>query len=146
MPSTQPVSPGRVILVTGARRGIGAALLVALSEPGRTMIAHNHREAQIGEAEVVAIRARAKGAHVEIMAADLTSGDATRELAHSIIARHGSVDILVNNAARSSYVSFDRITPEEWAATLAVNLTAPFLLAQAVLPGMIERGDRKSVV
>jgi 3-oxoacyl-[acyl-carrier protein] reductase len=49
------------------------------------------------------------------------------------------VDILVNNAARSSYVSVDSITPDEWQATIAVNLTAPFLLAQAFLPGMIQR-------
>jgi len=125
--------------VTGARRGIGAALVLALAAPGRTMIVHIQREAEVGEAEGVAGAARAKSAHVEIMAADLSSVDATHQLAQSIIEKHGGLDILVNNAARSSYVPIERITPGEWQATLTVNLTAPFLLAQAALPGMVER-------
>ncbi len=137
MHSTQSKSRGRVVLVTGARRGIGAALLLALAEQDRTMIAHIHQEAEADEAERVARRARGKGAHVEIMSADLSSVAATRQLAESIIRTYGRLDILVNNAARSSYIPIEKITPEEWAATLAVNLTAPFLLAQSVLPKMI---------
>jgi NAD(P)-dependent dehydrogenase (short-subunit alcohol dehydrogenase family) len=128
-----------VILVTGARRGIGAALVLALAEAGRTVIVHIHRQTEMGEAESVGSRARENGAQVEIISADLSSVGDTQRLAQSIIEKHGGLDILVNNAARSSYVSLDRITPDEWHATLSVNLTAPFLLAQAALPGMIER-------
>lgn len=103
------------------------------------MIVHVHRETEMAEAESVVVRARAKGAHVEIFPADLSSIEATVRMARTILEKHGGVDILVNNAARSSYVPLGRITPEEWQETLAVNLTAPFLLAQIVLPGMIER-------
>ena len=139
MHSARTVGRGRVVLVTGARRGIGAAFVLALSEPGRTMIVHIHCEAELGEAHYVAKAVGAKGAHVEIMTADLSSLDATQRMVHAIIEKHGGLDILVNNAARSSYVPIDRITPEEWQATLSVNLTAPFLLAQAALAGMGER-------
>jgi 3-oxoacyl-[acyl-carrier protein] reductase len=128
-----------VVLVTGARRGIGAALVRALAKPGRTMILHVHDDGHAREAEGVAQAARAQGAQAQILTADLSSVDAIRRLTRSVIEAHGGPDILVNNAARSSYVSIDQITPEEWQATLSVNLTAPFLLAQAALPGMIER-------
>lgn len=131
---------GRVVLVTGARRGIGAALLLALAQSGHTMIVHIHRDADKTEAERVAGLARVKGANAEIMLADLSSLDATRRLVGAVIEKYGRLDILVNNAARSSYVPVDQITPEEWEATLSVNLTAPFLLCQAALPGMIRRG------
>jgi NAD(P)-dependent dehydrogenase (short-subunit alcohol dehydrogenase family) len=136
---TQSDGGKRVVLVTGSRRGIGAVLLLALAEPDRTMIVHIHREAEAGEADGVAKRARAKGAQVVIMRADLSSADESQGLARAILAKHRRVDILVNNAARSSYVPVSSITPDEWGATLAVNLTAPFLLAQSVLPGMLER-------
>jgi NAD(P)-dependent dehydrogenase (short-subunit alcohol dehydrogenase family) len=140
MQPSQSDNRDRIVLVTGARRGIGAALVLALAGPRRKMIIHVHREAERAEAEGVAGGARTKGADAEIMTADLSSVDATHELARSIIEKHGALDILVNNAARSSYVPIDRITPLEWHATLTVNLTAPFLLAQAALPGMVERG------
>ena len=139
MQFSQPGDHGRVVLVTGARRGIGAALALALAEPGRLLIIHTHRDEELSEAQAVASAVRAKGAHVEIMTADLSYVDATHRLAIAIIEKHGGLDILVNNAAKSSYVPIDRITPEEWQTTLGVNLTAPFLLAQAALPGMIER-------
>lgn len=103
------------------------------------MIVHIHREAEAGEAEGVAKGARAKGAQVVVMCADFSSAAESQQLARSIIAKYGRLDILVNNAARSSYVQVSSITPDEWGATLAVNLTAPFLLAQSVLPGMLER-------
>ena len=103
------------------------------------MILHIHDDGHASEAEGVAQAARAQGAQAQILTADLSSVDAIRGLTRSVIDAHGGPDILVNNAARSSYVSIDQITPEEWQATLSVNLTAPFLLAQAALPGMIER-------
>lgn len=141
MPNTSGNHDGRVILVTGSRRGIGAAVLMGLTRPGDTMIAHVHRSSEVIQAEErVARNARKLGAQAVVLHADLSSVAETQSLARSVIAQHGRVDILVNNAARSSYVAVDRITPDEWHATLAVNLSAPFLLAQAFLPGMIERG------
>ncbi|GFJ83541.1 SDR family NAD(P)-dependent oxidoreductase [Phytohabitans houttuyneae] len=122
------------ILVTGARRGIGAALAVGLAEPGRTLLLHHL--AAPDEAAQVARDCREHGAEAEILEADLSDPAAVHDLA----ARAGHVDVLVNNAARASNVDVGELTLGEWQQTFAVNVTAPMLLAQALAPGMAERG------
>jgi NAD(P)-dependent dehydrogenase (short-subunit alcohol dehydrogenase family) len=122
------------VLVTGARRGIGAALAVGLAGPGRTLLLH-HLGAQ-AEAEGVARQCRDRGAEAELVEADLADAAAVRALA----LRAGEVDILVNNAARPSNVDIGVLTVPEWQETFAVNVTAPMLLAQALGAGMAARG------
>ena len=122
------------ILVTGARRGIGAALAVGLASPGRTLLLH-HLGAE-AEAEGVARQCRELGAEAEAVEADLADGAAVQALAASA----GDVDILVNNAARPSNVDIGVLTLPEWQETFAVNVTAPMLLAQALGAGMAARG------
>lgn len=125
--------PPRSILVTGARRGIGAAIAVGLSEPGVRIVLHHH-DAD-GEVRAVADQCRAAGALVTVCDADLAVADGVRRLAEE----SGAVDVLVNNAARSSNVPPDQMDLDEWNATLAVNVTAPMLLTQLVAVGMRER-------
>src|SRR4051794_16029648 len=127
------------ILVTGARRGIGAALAVGLAAPGRTVLVH-HLTAP-DEAADVARRCRERGAESEILEADLADPGAVRDLA----ARSGDVSILVNNAARASNVYIEALPLEEWQATFAVNVTAPMILAQALGAGMVARGRGRIV-
>jgi len=125
---------GHRILVTGARRGIGAALATGLAEPGRTLLIHHL--AAGSQADGVARRCRELGAEAHTVEADLADPGAVRELA----ALAGPVDVLVNNAARASNVELGALTPAEWEATFAVNVTAPMLLIQALAAGMAERG------
>jgi NAD(P)-dependent dehydrogenase (short-subunit alcohol dehydrogenase family) len=122
------------ILVTGSRRGIGAAIAVGLSEPGRTLLIHHL--AFPGEAARVADACRDRGATAEVLEADLSDPVAVRAL----VSRAGEVDVLVNNAARASNVAIGVLPLAEWQATFAVNVTAPMLLAQAVSTGMAARG------
>ena len=124
----------RRILVTGARRGIGAAIAVGLAGPSRTLLLHHLAAAD--EAERVARECRDRGALAETLEADLTDPASVRELAE----RAGAVDILVNNAARPSNVDIGRLPLADWEATFAVNVTAPMLLAQALSAGMAMRG------
>lgn len=124
----------RRILVTGARRGIGAALAVGLAGPGTTVLIH-HLSAP-SEAELVARRCRDLGAAADILDADLADPAAVVSLA----VRAGDVDILVSNAARPSNVDISALSLAEWQATFAVNVTAPMLLAQALGAGMAARG------
>jgi 3-oxoacyl-[acyl-carrier protein] reductase len=127
-------SVNRRILVTGARRGIGAALATGLARPGVTVLVHHLGAA--AEAGTVAARCRDRGAAAEVLEADLADPAAVASLA----AAAGDVDILITNAARPSNVDIGALTLDEWAATLAVNLTAPMLLAQALGGGMAARG------
>ena len=125
---------GRRILVTGARRGIGAALATGLAEPGSTVLIHHL--AAGAEAEGVARRCRELGAEALTVEADLADPAAVLRLAEAA----GPVDILVNNAARASNVGLGALPLAEWQATFAVNVTAAMLLTQALASGMAERG------
>jgi NAD(P)-dependent dehydrogenase (short-subunit alcohol dehydrogenase family) len=125
---------GRRILVTGARRGIGAALAIGLAGTEATVLVHHLAAA--GEAAVVAGNCRAAGAEAVILEADLADPAAVRDLAVAA----GPVDVLVNNAARASNVDLNALPLDEWERTFAVNVTAPMLLIQALAPGMAARG------
>lgn len=124
----------RSILITGARRGIGAAIAIGMSEPGVRMILH-HQDAEV-EVQAVAGACRDAGALVTVCSADLADAAGVRRL----VGESGEVDILINNAARSSNVPPEDMDLDEWNETLAVNVTAPMLLAQLAAVGMRERG------
>jgi len=125
---------GQRILITGARRGIGAALAVGLARPGNILLLHHLAAAE--EAETVARLCRDLGATAELLDADLSDPAAVRALA----AAAGPVDVLINNAAKASNVGFDVLPLDEWQLTFAVNVTAPMLLAQSLSAGMAARG------
>ena len=125
---------GQRILITGARRGIGAAIAVGLARPGHTLVLHHLAAAD--ETAGVARLCRDLGAEATLLDADLGDAAAVHELAE----RAGPVDVLVNNAAKASNTDFARLPLTEWQQTFAVNVTAPMLLAQALSPGMAERG------
>ena len=125
---------GQRILVTGARRGIGAAIAVGLARPGKTLLLHHLAAA--AETEGVARLCRDLGATVELLEADLADPAAVHDLAD----RSGAVDVLINNAARASNVELDLLSLSEWQETFAVNVTAPMLLGQALGGPMAARG------
>jgi NAD(P)-dependent dehydrogenase (short-subunit alcohol dehydrogenase family) len=125
---------GRRVLVTGARRGIGAAIAVDLAAEGWTLLLHHLAAAD--EAEAVARQCRERGAAAEVLEADLADPAAVSALAE----RAGPVDILINNASRASNVDLAVLSLVEWQETFAVNVTAPMLLAQALGAGMAARG------
>ncbi|NND50525.1 MAG: 3-oxoacyl-ACP reductase FabG [Rhizobiales bacterium] len=129
---------GRVALVTGASRGIGAAIALGMADAGAA-IAINFQEREEAANEV-AERIRSAGGRAMIVRADVSqSADITRMIAE-IGAEFGPVDILVNNAGIGHQHSIDDLTEEEWNRTIAVNLTSAFLCTQAVHQGMRERG------
>jgi NAD(P)-dependent dehydrogenase (short-subunit alcohol dehydrogenase family) len=127
-------SMGQRILITGARRGLGAAIAVGLARPGNTLLLHHLAAA--AECEKVARLCRDLGAAAHLLEADLADAAAVTGLAE----RAGPVDVLINNAAKASNVALDVLPLAEWQETFAVNVTAPMLLSQALSPGMAERG------
>lgn len=127
-----------VALLTGASGGIGQALGRRLAEEGYDVALSYGRHAE--DAESVAHYARAQGRQAVTLAADLSDPRATARLVSDAEDALGNVDVLVANAGIATVESWQEIDLASWNETLAVNLTAPFLLAQSVLPGMVERG------
>ena len=140
---THPFSlSGRVALVTGAYRGLGFAIARGLARAGATVILNGRKpDALAAAARSLTDEGLAAGTAVF----DVTDSTAVRAAVALIAAERGGVDILVNNAGiqrRHPMVDF----PEsEWNEIIATNLTAPFLVSQAVLPGMIERRRGKII-
>ena len=121
---------GRVVLITGAARGLGRAAAERFHARG-ACVAVNARDAK--RAGAVAGPFGDKGLAV---AGDLTREGAADDIVRRTIDRFGRIDILVNNAAVAPSTRLGDITPEEWRETLEANLTAPFLLLRAALPAM----------
>jgi 3-oxoacyl-[acyl-carrier protein] reductase len=130
---------GRVVLVTGSSRGIGAEVAVKAAGEGATVAVHYHRSTD-GARETVT-RARAAGADAESFAADIGDGGQAELLVERVIGRFGGIDGLVNNAGLTLVGPFLEIEPAEWDAVIRTDLTAAFHTCRAVLPSMAERGS-----
>ena len=133
---------GRVALVTGAYRGLGFAIARGLAAAGaRVFINGRNADALAGAREVLA----GDGLKVETALFDVTDSGAVREGVASAARRAGTIDILVNNAGiqrRHALVDFPQ---HEWNEIIATNLTAPYLVSQAVMPDMIARKRGKII-
>lgn len=126
--STRPLA-----LITGASRGIGRAVALALAPRADLVLVA--RDA--GRLAAVAAEAAARGARVQALTADL---EVAGEAARLVAATSGTVEILVNNAGAAASAPLGRTDDALWARMLALNLTAPFTLARALVPGMIQAG------
>jgi NADP-dependent 3-hydroxy acid dehydrogenase YdfG len=129
---------GRVAIVTGGGSGIGRASARLLAEAGARVVLAGRRKGPLDEAVAEIERA---GGRAAARPADLERADDCLALARWTSETHGGVDILINNAGHSSRVrNLLWLEQAEWDSVMAVNLTAVFLLTQAVLPRMLERG------
>lgn len=127
---------GKVALITGASGGIGGAIAGLLAAAGADLVlAHG---THVEDAEHVAERARELGRRVVLAPGDLADTTVPAALVHAA-AELGGVDVLVANAGAGTQTAWADVTLEQWNTTFAINTTAPFLLAQQVLPTMIER-------
>jgi 3-oxoacyl-[acyl-carrier protein] reductase len=135
---------GRVVLVTGASRGIGAAIAVLAARAGADVAIGYQR--QTASAERVAESVAALGRRAETFQADLADTDAARAMVRSVEDRLGAIDGLVNNAGIMPQNDFLEIGDAEWDLVLRTNLTAAFACSQAALPGMLERGHGSIVM
>jgi 3-oxoacyl-[acyl-carrier protein] reductase len=125
---------GRIALVTGASRGIGKAIALALAEAGAD-IAVNYR-AQAQAAESVCETIRAAGRKCITIQADVSISAHVERLVSKTETQLGPVAILVNNAGIGKMLPPDQVTEEIWNEFLRVNLTSVFLVTQRVLPAM----------
>lgn len=128
---------GKVALLTGSSGGIGSALARRLADEGVDLCLSYGRHGE--DAEAAGEYVRERGRRVFVTSADLADPAAPAELVARAVGELGAVDLLIANAGTAEIRGWQNIDLDTWNATLAINLTAPFLLAQRVLPAMIER-------
>jgi len=124
----------RRALVTGAGRGLGAAIAAGLAVQGaEVIIADIDAEAALAQAETI----RAAGGRAEGHGLDVTDREAVRALAADVLARFGGLDILVNNAGVAGRAAFDQPEAAEvWDRVIAVNLEGCFNVSHAFVPAL----------
>lgn len=131
---------GKNALVTGAGKGIGRAIAIALAREGVNVGLLARTESQLQE---VAAAVEAEGAKATVATADVADLQAVNRAVEKVQQELGTIDILINNAGTASFGKFLELEPEEWEKNIKVNLFGVYYMTRAVLPGMIEqqRGD-----
>ena len=127
---------GKAAIVTGAAHGFGRAICSALAERGATVWA---LDIVADEVQETARQCGQAGGECQPRVLDITSADAVQALVREVCDKHGQVGILVNNAGGvlgQVGRPLETVTPEQWNAIIAVNLSGAFYLCQAVAPGM----------
>lgn len=128
---------GKIALVTGASRGIGRAIVVALAQAG-VDVAVNYRT-QAEQAEAVCVQIRQGGRRAIAVQADVSQAAAVDRLIEAVERDLGPIEILVNNAGIARRIPIDQITEADWDLMIDTNLKSVFLVTQRVLPGMRAR-------
>ncbi|MDH5579198.1 MAG: 3-oxoacyl-ACP reductase FabG, partial [Betaproteobacteria bacterium] len=133
-----PPLASRTALVTGASRGIGKAIALALAQAGAN-VAVNYRERK-AEAQDTVKAIQALGRKAAALQADVSNAKAVAGLIRETETRLGPIDILVNNAGIAVRRGLEDLSEEDFDRTIAVNLKSAFLCTQAVFAGMRQRG------
>ena len=127
---------GKVVLITGATRNHGRASALAFAAQGAHLLLCTRQSMEL--LEETAHLAAPCGVKVVTSRCDVTDEAQVKTFVEKGLAEFGRIDVVVNNAGWRARGDLLRISTENWLATLAVNLHAPFLMSQAVLPSMVQ--------
>lgn len=136
---------GKVAIMTGAGRGLGREMALALAEAGADMVAAARTQTQLDD---TAALVRAHGRRCLVIPTDVTDSASVNTLIEASIAEYGRVDILVNNAGgatRGMNRPVEAITDEQWHTGLNVNLSGAFYCCRAILPHLMRQGGGKII-
>jgi len=133
---------GRVSVVTGGATGLGLQMATALAEAGSNLVLCSRK---LENCERAAAAIEALGVQVFAHACDVTRPDQVETLKNAVLAKFGRVDALFNNAGRAWVAPPEDMPPERWQQVLDLNITAPFLCAQAFGREMIKARRGKIV-
>ncbi|GAB4128570.1 MAG: 3-oxoacyl-[acyl-carrier-protein] reductase [Roseiflexaceae bacterium] len=128
---------GRVALVTGASRGIGRAIAIALANEG-AKLALNYRSGA-SEAQALADEIAAAGGSAALFQADVSDRNNARSLIRTVAEQFGRLDVLVNNAGITRDRTLRKMTDEDWDAVIQTNLGSVYYCVSAAMPIMIEQ-------
>jgi len=124
---------GRIALVTGASKGLGKAMSIALSEAGAKLALVSRDVAKLEE---TAAEIRQRGGHADVFRADVADEKSVLALEQEVASRLGKVQILINNAGVNVRKSITDFTLDEWNFVLGTNLTSVFLMCRSFVPHM----------
>jgi NAD(P)-dependent dehydrogenase (short-subunit alcohol dehydrogenase family) len=142
--AVRPTLLGRVALITGGTRGIGASISEELASQGATVAAGFSRNVERADqfAQDFADRfSRPVSTH----RGNVASPDDCRRVVNEVLEQHGRLDILINNAGITIDKTILKLTDDDWRKVLDVNLSGAFFLSQAVLGHMVERGSGRII-
>ena len=122
---------GKTAVVTGAGRGIGRAICVALAQEGATIVLASVTKAKLNETAKLVDKA---GGKAHIVVTDLMDDDSISNLIKTVKNNFGVLDILINNAGVTHTLKFEETSTETWRKCMQINATAPFVLCKGFLP------------
>ena len=128
---------GKIAIVTGAGRGIGRGVALALAAEGASVVVNYSRSAEA--AETVVNQITNMGGTAFAVKGDVASADDMNALAKTTLEKYGKIDILVNNAGITRDKLMLRMTEEDWDAVLDINLKGTFLAVKAVCPSLLKQ-------
>lgn len=141
--ASYPSLRDRIVIVTGGATGIGAAIVEAFVQQG-SRVAFLDLDTNAGE-NLARRLATAAPEPPLFLPCDLTQIPQLQAAVQTILARYGTLDVLINNAANDTRHSVEEVTPDSWDQSIAVNLKHQFFMAQAVLPAM-KTASRGSII
>lgn len=139
------MSEKRVVLVTGASRGIGAAIAQGFADDGASHIAINHLN-DVANADETLRTLRNAGCEAMAIEADVADSAQVKAMVEQVIDQYGQINALACNAGICPFYDFLDLPEDVWDRTLDVNLKGVFLVSQAVARHMVERGAGGRIV
>jgi NAD(P)-dependent dehydrogenase (short-subunit alcohol dehydrogenase family) len=128
---------GRIAVITGASKGLGKAMALALAAEGARIALVSRDLDALG---LVGAEIAAAGGEAAAFAADVTSEEQVRAVEKAVLARFGTVQILINNAGVNVRKPVEEFTMEEWRRVMDTNVTAAFLMCRSFVPAMKGQG------
>jgi len=128
---------GKIAVVTGGSRGIGASIAKELGKQGASVVINyndSHKKAQEVVEEIMAM-----GGQAVALQADISNAESTKTLVDEVLAKFGRIDILVNNAGITRDKTFNKMSYEEWHKVIDTNLSSVFNTCKVVLPAMLDQ-------
>lgn len=130
----------QVAIITGASSGIGSGIAKSLAEAGATVIVNHSSERSLEEAQTVLKEITDAGGNGITYQCDVSKEDQVITMFQDVVAKFGTVDILINNAGIQKDAGFTEMTLDQWNAVIGVNLTGQFLCAREAIKEFLRRG------
>ena len=125
----------KVVIVTGASRGIGREIAKRLAKKGLTVVANYNKSEK--EAKELKEELEKENIIIDIVKADVSKREDTKKLVQYTLDKYGKIDILINNAGISEYKLFTDETDDDWNKIINTNLYSAFAMSQEVIPNMV---------